>query len=111
MKVAVGNISNIVREYFDAAIMPQAMQAGGLKAFTTGFIGGLVARQTPQMVDQYLPLAKSLGLVDEHGMLNIDLAYEEAEKAMSKAPLIVAGYKADHEDLNLLRDIARKYST
>ncbi len=110
MKVPVGSIANIVSEYFDAAIMPSAMQVGGLKAFATGFIGGLVARQTPQMVDQYLPMAKSLGLVDEQGMFNVDLAYEEAEKAISKAPFVVAGYRADRQDLIMLRDIARKYS-
>ena len=110
MKVAVGHIANIVSEYFEAAIMPQAMKAGGLTAFTTGFVGGLVARQTPAMVNQYLPMAKSLGLVDEQGMLNFDLAFEEAEKALAKAPFVVAGYRADREDLILIRDIARKYA-
>lgn len=111
MKVPVGNIANIVSEYFDAAIMPSAMQVGGVKAFATGFIGGLVARQTPAMVQQYMPLAKSLGLVDEQGMLNIDLAYEEAEKALSKAPVVIGGYSVDRQDLVMIRDIARKYST
>ena len=111
MKVAVGHVANIVSEYFEAAIMPQAMKVGGLTAFTTGFVGGLVARQTPQMVNQYLPMAKALGLVDEQGMLNVDLAYEEAEKALSKAPFMIAGYRADREDLILLRDIARKYAS
>jgi hypothetical protein len=55
-------------------------------------------------------MAKALGLVDEQGMLNVDLALEEAEKAMSKSPLVVAGYRADKEDLNRIRDIARKYA-
>ena len=43
-------------------------------------------------------------------MLNVDLAFEEAEKALSKAPFVVAGYRADREDLILIRDIARKYA-
>ena len=110
MKIATGNIGHVVADYFDTVIMPSAMSQGGLKAFTTGFIGGLVARQTPSMVEQYAPMAKALGLVDEQGMLNVDLAYEEAEKALSKAPFVVAGYRFDHEDLNKIRDIARKYS-
>ncbi len=110
MKIATGNIPSIVAEYFDSVIMPSAMQAGGVKAFATGFVGGLVSRQTPSMVEQYLPMAKALGLVDEQGMLNVDLALEEAEKAMSKSPLVVAGYRADKEDLNRIRDIARKYA-
>lgn len=110
MKVAVGNITPIVAEYFDTVIMPSAMAAGGVKAFATGFIGGLVARQAPQMVQQYLPMAKSLGLVDEQGLLDFDLAFEEAEKALSKAPVVIAGYRADREDLLKIREIARKHA-
>ena len=110
MRIAVGNITPVVTEYFDSVIMPSALQAGGLKAFAVGFVGGLVSRQTPAMVEQYLPMAKALGLVDEQGMLNVDLAYEEADKALAKSPFMVAGYRADREDLNKIRDIARKYS-
>ena len=110
MRIAVGNITPVVTEYFDSVIMPSAMQAGGLKAFAVGFVGGLVSRQTPAMVEQYLPMAKALGLVDEQGLLNVDLAYEEADKALTKSPFMVAGYRADREDLNKIRDIARKYA-
>ena len=110
MKIAVGNITPVVTEYFESVIMPSAMQAGGLKAFAVGFVGGLVSRQTPAMVEQYLPMAKALGLVDEQGMFDVDLAYEEADKALAKSPFVVAGYRADREDLNKIRDIARKYA-
>ena len=110
MKIAAGNIAHVVSEYFDTVIMPSAMKAGGLKAFTTGFIGGLVARQTPAMVEQYLPMAKALGLVDEQGMLNVDLAFEEADKALSKSPFVIAGYRADREDLMKILEISRKYA-
>jgi hypothetical protein len=110
MKIATGNIPSIVTEYFDSVIMPSAMQAGGLKAFTVGFVGGLVSRQTPAMVEQYLPMAKALGLVDEQGYLNIDLAFEEAEKALSKSPVVVAGYRVDREDLVKILEISRKHS-
>ena len=110
MRIAVGNITPVVTEYFDSVIMPSAMQAGGLKAFAVGFVGGLVSRQTPAMVEQYLPMAKALGLVDEQGLFDVDLAYEEADKALTKSPFVVAGYRADREDLNKIRDIARKYA-
>lgn len=110
MKIAVGNIAPIVAEYFDSVIMPSAQAAGGIKAFTVGFVGGLVARQTPDMVNQYLPMAKALGLVDNDNLLNVDLAYEEAQKALTKSPLLIAGYRADIEDLNKIRDIARRYA-
>ena len=110
MKIAVGNVTPVVTEFFDQVIMPSAMQAGGLKAFAVGFIGGLVARQTPAMVDQYLPLAKSFGLVDENGLLDIDMLHDEATKALSRSPLAVAGYRVDQSDLDRIRDIARKFA-
>lgn len=110
MKIATGNIPAVIAEYFDSVIMPSAQMAGGVKAFTVGFIGGLVSRQAPQMVDQYTPMARALGLVNNENMLDIDMAYEEASKALSKTPLVVAGYRADQEDLNRIRDIARKYA-
>ena len=110
MKVAVGNVAPIVAEYFDAAIMPSAMAAGGVRAFAAGFVGGLVAKQAPVMVQQYLPMAKALGLVDEQGMLDVDLAFEAADKALAKAPLVVAGYRADREDLLKILEISRKHA-
>lgn len=110
MRVAVGHIPNIVSEYFDSVIMPSAAQAGGLKAFTVGFVGGLVARQTPTMVDQYLPVAKSLGLVDAENFLDVDMAFDEADKALSRSPVVVGGYRVDRSDLERIRDISRKYA-
>lgn len=85
--------------------------AGGARAFAVGLVGGLVARQAPSMIEQYLPMAKAIGVVDAENMINLDLAYEEAGKAMTKAPLVVAGYRADQSDLDKLRDIARKYAS
>lgn len=110
MRMPVGNISSVVAEFFETVIMPSAAAAGGVKAFTVGFLGGVVARQTPAMVEQYLPTAKALGLVDNEGMLNIDMIYEEATKALSKTPVVVAGYRVDQDDINRIRDIARKYA-
>lgn len=110
MKVQIGHIPRIVAEYFDTVIMPSAAQAGGVKAFAVGFVGGLVARQTPTMIEQYMPMAKSLGLVDESNLLNVDMLYEEARKALSRSPLVIAGYRADQSDIDKIRDIARKYA-
>ena len=110
MKVAIGHVPAIVAEYFDSVIMPSASAAGGVKAFAVGFVGGLVARQTPVMIEQFLPTAKALGLVDDENFLDLDLAYDEAAKAMSRSPLIVAGYRADKDDLDKIKSIASKYS-
>ena len=110
MRVAIGHVPAIVADYFDNVLVPSASMAGGARAFAVGLVGGLVARQVPNMIEQYLPMAKAIGVVDAENMINLDLAYEEASKAMAKAPLVVAGYRADQSDLDKLRDIARKYA-
>ena len=110
MKIAVGNISRVVADYFETVLMPSAMNAGGLRACTVGFVGGLVTRQTPQMVEQYVPIAKALGLIDDQNQLDVDMAYEEATKAMSRSPLVIADYRVDQTDLDKIREIARRYS-
>lgn len=111
MKVAVGNISSIVAEYFDSVLMPAALQSGGLKAFTVGFVGGVVSRNTGTMVEQYLPMAKAVGLADSNNMLELELLYEEATKALQKAPVVISGYRVDQGDLDAILNIARKYAT
>ena len=110
MKMSVGNVASVVSEYFETVLMPSAAQAGGIKAFTVGFLGGVVSRQTPAMVEQYLPTATAWGLVDSENMLDLDTVYEEATKALAKSPVVVAGYRVDQNDINRMRDIARKYS-
>ena len=110
MKMPIGDIPAVVTEYFDAVLMPAAQASGGLWAFSIGFVGGVVTKRVPEMVSQYLPLMKSIGLVDEGNMLDVDLAYGEATSALKKAPLVIGGYRVDQSDLDTLRNIMNKYS-
>ena len=110
MKLAVGNLSPVVAEFFDGVLIPAALQGGGLRAFTVGFLGGVVSRNVPSMVDQFLPMAKSVGVVDENNLIDLEMVYEEATKALRKAPVVVSGYRVDQSDLDNLLNIARKYA-
>lgn len=110
MRVAVGYVPQIIAEYFDNVLMPTALQSGGLRAFSVGFLGGVVSRNSAAMVEQYLPMAKSVGMVDEHNCINLDLVYEEASKALQKAPVVISGYRVDQSDLDNLLNISRKYA-
>ena len=103
-------MQEVVAEFIDRAVFPAVNASPGLGGFLTGFVGGLAVRQVPQMVNQYLPLAKSLGVVDDNNTIDIDLAYEEASKAIKKAPLIIGNIKLGQSDLDMLRDIMNKYS-
>lgn len=110
MRVPVGHVPQIVAEYFDSVLMPAALQSGGLRAFSVGFLGGIVTRNSAAMVDQYLPMAKSVGMVDEHNCIDLEMVYEEATKALHKAPVVISGYRVDQSDLDNILNIARKYA-
>lgn len=110
MKMPVGNISVAVTEYFDTVIMPKAVAEGGNKAFMVGLVGGYIGRGSKNMINQYLPLAKSIGIVDAEGNFDVDTAYAQASKALSKAPLVVFGYKVDQSDLDAMKEIMLKHA-
>lgn len=109
MKIAVGNLTQVIGEFFQSAIMPAAQKAGGAVPFAVGFVGGAISRNAPQMIEQYLPMAKALGLIDAENKLDIDLFHDLAAEALEKNPLTVFGYSPDKEDLEKLREIMNRY--
>ena len=109
MKMAVGNLPQVVAEYFEAAILPAASRAGGASPFVAGLAGGLIARQAPAMVGQYLPMMQALGIVDAQGNLDIDLLYDEAVKSLAQHPLTIGGYSPNREDLDKIKAIMEKH--
>lgn len=109
MRMPLNEAQAVVAEFVDSVLMPAA--GGGLRAFSVGFVGALAARQTPTMVEQYLPFGKAIGLVDVDGMLDVDTAIEEARKALMKSgPMTIGGYTVDSTDLDRLAEIMRRHS-
>lgn len=109
MKMAVGDLPQVVLEYFESVILPAASRAGGAAPFIAGLAGGLIARQAPATMGRYLPAMQALGVADAQGNLDIDLLYDEAVKALAKHPLVVAGYSANKDDLDKLKTIMEKH--
>ena len=109
MRMPIGNLPQVVLEFTDSVLMPAASAKGGALPFTVGIVAGLAARRAPEMVSQYLPVLKSLGVVDEQNRIDVDLLHEEAAKALSAHPLTVAGYTPDSGDLDKLREIMNRY--
>ncbi len=109
MKMPIGNLSAVVVEFFEEALMPAASAKGGALPFTVGIISGLAAKQAPQMAAQYVPALKALGVVDEQNRIDVDLLYGEAVKALEAHPLTVAGYTPDKADLDKLREIMNRH--
>lgn len=109
MKVSINDLQNVASEFFGSVLLPEAIRAGGLTAFSVSFVGGLAIKQVPQMVQQYLKPAKALGLVDELDLLDIDLAYNQATEALKNSPLVIYGYKVEQTDLDKLKELMQKY--
>lgn len=109
MKMPVGNLQAVIAEFADAVLFPAAQRVGGMTPFTVGLAVGLASRQVPQMVEQYLPTLKALGVVDQENMVDIDLLHSEAVKALERNPVVVAGYRPDRGDLDKLREIMMRH--
>lgn len=109
-RVAIGNITPIVSDFIDQVLMPAAQRAGGMIPFTVGVVSGYVLRNVDGMVKQHINVAKSLGIVDNDNMIDVDMAYEVLSDSLSKSPLIIANYKFAQDDLDTLHDIMLKYS-
>ena len=109
-RVAIGNITPIVSDFIDQVLMPAAQRAGGMIPFTVGVVSGYVLRNVDGMVKQHINVAKTLGIVDNDNMIDVDMAYEVLSDSLSKSPLIIANYKFAQDDLDTLHDIMLKYS-
>lgn len=109
MKLPIGQAQAVVAEYFESVVLPAVSAAGGVTPFVFGMAGGLMVRRVPQMLEQYSPMMKELGILDAENRLDIDLLYEEALKSIERTPVIVAGYRADRSDIEKLKSIMEKY--
>lgn len=111
MRMPIGNLPQVIAEYFDVVVLPAASRAGGAAPFAAGLAGGLIARQAPAIATRYLSMAQALGVADAQGSIDIDLLYSEAAKALAQHPLVVAGYCVNKDDLDRLKTIMEKYGS
>ena len=109
MRMPIGNLPQVIAEYFESVILPAASAAGGVAPFAAGVVEGLVVRQAPAVAAQYTPMLQALGVIDAEGKVDIDLLHEEAAKAIEKSPFVIAGYKPDRGDIDRLKAIMEKY--
>ena len=109
MKMPIGNAQAVVAEYIESVLLPAASAVGGVAPFTVGLAGGLIVRRVPQMMEQYAPTLRALGLLDEENRIDIDLLADEALKAIDRAPVVVAGYRADRSDIEKLKALMERH--
>ena len=88
-RVAIGNITAIVSDFIDQVLMPAAQKAGGMIPFTVGVVSGYVLRNVDGMVKQHINVAKSIGIVDNDNMIDVDMAYEVLSDSLSSTSIAV----------------------
>ena len=109
MKMPIGNLPAVVMEFAQQVIIPAAERQGGALPFAIGIGAGLVAQRAPAMLDTYLPMLKSVGVVDEQNRIDVDLLYTEASKNIEAHPFTIGPYKPDKSDLDALREIMNRH--
>ena len=101
----------VVQEFVTSHIMPRAPTA--LSKFGIGFITPYLANGVSNAVSNYEPILKTFGVLDEADRIDLDKAKEAAMNALTNAggKVMVSGYSADADDLNVLLEIAQRHAT
>jgi hypothetical protein len=108
MKMNHTDIPAVFAQFLDAAVIPKAT---GWQRFGAGAAAFVVQHRLPQIMEQYGPVMKMAGVLDEQGMIDIDLAHNLAAYAMEKSGKVnVAGYLVDSSDVEQIYQIARAYA-
>ena len=108
MRINHSDIPAIFAQYLDASIAPKASGWQKFGAYAAAFVG---QARLPQIMEQYGPVMKMAGVLDDQGMIDIDLALNLAAYAMEKSGKVnVAGYLVDSSDVEQIYQIARAYA-
>lgn len=109
MRVAVSNVSKILAEFINTEVVPKAENS--LSKFGLALSSSYIASNAAGMLDQYMPLLKSIGIVDAQNFIDLDKAKEHAAKAMVACNnhVDVMGYIANSDDVVAIYNIAKRY--
>lgn len=108
MKMSHTDIPAVFAAFLDAAVAPRATGWQKFGSYAAAFV---VQHRLPQIMEQYGPIMRMAGVLDDQGMIDIDLAHNLAVFAMDHAGRVdVLGYLADSSDIEQLYNIARTYA-
>lgn len=107
MKISLSKISQVLPEFVDTRLMPST------PSHMKWILGGstfLILHQADTLIQKYLPMLKSVGIVDEENKLNIDVAKGFINSAFNKSGTVeYFGFKFDKSDGESLIQIMEKY--
>ena len=105
--ISLSKFQQVFIEFVDQRQIPSAPPAMKWLLGGTSF---LILRQADSMINQYLPMLRSLGLVNEQNQLDIDLAKGFLNSAFSKSERVTfQGITLDAQEGEALIAIMEKY--
>ena len=105
--ISLNKFQQVLIEFVDQRLIPSAPP---LMKWTLGGMTFLINRQADSMINQYLPMLRSLGLVNEQNQLDIDLARGFLNSAFSKSERVTfQGITLDAQEGEALIAIMEKY--
>lgn len=86
--VKISAVSRGLVNYIDSEILPK-MQ--GWQKWTFGTLAGLAAKKSDSLLNNLAknPIAKSMGIIDNDGNVDIESVYAELSKQAAKTPAVV----------------------
>lgn len=113
MKLNEMQLYSAINEFIDREIMPLGASMNLTDQFLFGFKIGIVKRRIQGIIKGYLSQKeiKALGLIDENGLIDVDVMYQSAMDMFSNMKQIeVAGITFKESDLQKLYGIMQKYA-
>lgn len=107
MKISTADIPAVIGQYVDSEVAPIASGVQKFGAYSLVFV---IQSKIKDIIDQYEPTMKMIGVMDDNQMLDMDAAREIASFAMQKAKKVnVLGFVMDEHDVDAMYQIATRY--
>ena len=105
--ISLNKFQQVFIEFVDQRLIPSAPPTMKWLLGGTSF---LILRQADSMINEYLPILRSLGLVNENGQLDVELVRGFLSSAFSKSEKITfKGITFDAQEGEALIAIMEKY--
>ena len=84
--VNLGNVQNGISRFVENEILAKV---NGWQKWVAGTVVGIYIAKSPAIFNELKsnPFVKTLGVVDEHDMINVEAIYSELKKQASKGPV------------------------
>lgn len=111
MFISTQSLPQMARDYVSEVVFPKAPSP--MAQFGVGFLLPYIDSMIQTKVAQAAPALQALGIINEHGKIDLDQARTAATQSLERAGgrISIAGYSADATDIDALFSIAQRYAT